>query len=72
MINDQRFRSRKFLLAFCSLAVISAMGLFAVGAACLAGSFAEAAMLMASWTAADAAILKLYNDANLKDEGGNE
>jgi hypothetical protein len=40
--------------------------------AALAKDFSGAAMVMTAWGAADAAILKLYNDANLKAKGGDQ
>lgn len=70
--DNARYRSRKFLLATGSFVVVSVLALFTVYHAALAKDFSGAAMVMTAWGAADAAILKLYNDANLKAKGGDQ
>ena len=58
-----RYRSRKFIVAAFSLVVASVIAAF--GAGSLAEDAQDIAIILAAWVITDAAILKLYNDANL-------
>jgi len=59
-----RFRSRKFILAISSFVVVSVLAGY--GAFNLATDASGIALVIGAWGTVDAAILKLYNDANLK------
>jgi len=61
-----KFRSRKFLIAASSFVAVTVMAWF--GCWHLAGDAGDIALIIGAWAASDAAILKLYNDANLKAE----
>lgn len=63
--TDDRYRSRKFIVAACSLVVVSCLAGW--GMLVHATDAAGAALVIGAWGASDAAILKLYNDANIDD-----
>jgi len=60
---SSRYRSRKFIIAISSFVVVSAMGLF--GCVKLAADGGDISLIIGAWGVVDAAILKLYNDANI-------
>ena len=65
---DSKYRSRKFIFAAGSFLAATAMAFF--GCVVLAKDAGDIAMVIGAWGVANALVLKLYNDANLKAGGG--
>lgn len=64
-MDDNRYRSRKFIFAAASFLVVSALACF--GAIKLAVDAKDIALLIGAWGTVDATILGLYSYANVKD-----
>lgn len=63
-----RYSSRKFVIAGASLVVVSFLAVWGVVVVGKEGGL-DVAAIIGAWGVCDAAILKLYNDANLKANG---
>ena len=61
-----KYRSRKFIIAIASFAAATVMAFYGCWAKAVSAS--DIAIILGSWGAFDAIILKLYNDANLAAE----
>lgn len=59
---DDKFRSRKFLIAAASFVVVTIFAAF--GLLKLAKDAGDVALIIGSWAGSDTAILGLYNHAN--------
>lgn len=64
ILSDQRYRSRRFLLALASFLVVSFMAVWAV--VLYADSPSGAAAVIGAWGSVDATILGLYNYSNVR------
>jgi len=62
---DNRFRSRKWIIALSSLVVVTVFAAF--GLVKLAADAGDVALVIGAWAGSDSAILGLYNYANIKD-----
>jgi len=61
---DSRYRSRKFIIGVASFLAATVMAWW--GCWKLAKDAGDIALILGAWGACDAAILKLYMDANIK------
>jgi len=63
-----RFRSRKFIIAFTELVSVTFMAAWGCH---LSGGAGDVALVIGAWGVVAGAIGKLYSDANLKDKEGD-
>lgn len=69
MAERNGYGSRKFLIAASSLVVVSFLAVWGVVVIGAEEGGLDLAAIIAAWGVCDAAILKLYNDANIKSNG---
>jgi len=65
--GDNKYRSRKWILATASLVVVTSFAVF--GLLRLAKDAGDFALIVGAWAGSDTTILGLYNYANLKARG---
>lgn len=65
--GDSKYRSRKFLLAVSSLAIITVFAAFVLVK--VVDDASGAALILGAWAGSDGTILGLYNYVNMKTGG---